>query len=251
MAQVGMLTRPSAESASPQAGAAAGLSWRDSRILPFGAYMAFIAVASAVGWLGEQGIVSGTFQHQLELWLYPAKTLVVTGLLISFWSQYEELQDGFFSNRAHLGMAIAVGALVYVAWVRMDWPWATQGALTGYDPTQGGSAASFLICIRLFGAAIVVPVMEELFWRSFLLRYIDASHYLTVRIGLCSAKAAVITIILFGLEHQLWLAGMMAGAAYTIVLVRTQRLWPCILAHGVTNLLLGIHVMLTGEWKWW
>ena len=251
MAEVDMLTRPSAESASAQAGASVGLSWRDPRILPFGAYMAFIAVASAVGWLGEQGVVSGDVQHRLELWLYPAKTLVVIGLLISYWNQYEELKDGLFSNPAHLAEAVAVGLIVYVAWVRMDWPWATQGALTGYDPAQGGAAASFLIGVRLFGAAIVVPVMEELFWRSFLIRYIDASHYLTVRIGFCSVKAAVITIILFGLEHQLWLAGMMGGAAYTVVLTRTQRLWPCILAHGTTNLLLGIHVMLTGEWKWW
>ncbi len=251
MAHVSALTKPSAESASTQASAAPGLSWRDSRILPFGAYMAFIAVASALGWLGEQGMVSEGFQHELELWLYPAKTLVVSGLILSYWTQYEELQDGLFSNPAHLGSAVAVGALVYAAWVRMDWPWATQGTLTGYDPTQGGAAAFFLIGVRLFGAAVVVPVMEEIFWRSFLIRYIDASNYLTARIGLCSAKAAAITIILFGLEHQLWLAGMMAGAAYTVVLARTQRLWPCIVAHGTTNLLLGLHVLLTGEWKWW
>ncbi|MBI3392868.1 MAG: CPBP family intramembrane metalloprotease [Nitrospirae bacterium] len=43
----------------------------------------------------------------------------------------------------------------------------------------------------------------------------------------------------------------MAGVAYNLLLYRTGRLWPCILAHGVTNLLLAVHVLATGEWKWW
>ncbi|MER3424102.1 MAG: CPBP family intramembrane metalloprotease, partial [Nitrospiraceae bacterium] len=45
--------------------------------------------------------------------------------------------------------------------------------------------------------------------------------------------------------------GMMAGATYTLLLYHTGRLWPCILAHGVTNFALGVHVLLTEEWKWW
>ena len=49
----------------------------------------------------------------------------------------------------------------------------------------------------------------------------------------------------------LWLAGMLAGVAYTLLLYWTGRLWPCIFAHAVTNLALGIHVLVTGEWEWW
>jgi len=56
--------------------------------------------------------------------------------------------------------------------------------------------------------------------------------------------------VLFGLEHHLWLAGMMAGAVYTLLLYTTRRLWPCILAHAITNLMLGAHVLMTGEWRW-
>jgi len=52
-------------------------------------------------------------------------------------------------------------------------------------------------------------------------------------------------------EHDRWLAGLMAGAAYTMLLYWTQRLWPCILAHSLTNLLLGVHVLLTHDWRYW
>ena len=95
------------------------------------------------------------------------------------------------------------------------------------------------------------PVMEELFWRSFLIRYVMSSDFRSIRLGAFSVGSFVVTVVLFGLEHQLWLAGMMAGAAYNVVLYRTGRIWPCILAHAVTNLILGGHVLMTGEWIWW
>jgi CAAX prenyl protease-like protein len=93
--------------------------------------------------------------------------------------------------------------------------------------------------------------MEELFWRSFLLRYLISPHFQAVRLGTFTPFSFVATVVLFGVEHDLWLAGMMAGAAYTLLLYKTGRLWPCILAHAVTNLSLGIHVLMTGQWQWW
>jgi CAAX prenyl protease-like protein len=224
----------------------------DPRILPFAAYMAFVALAAGLAWLTDHGLLPSSGLHQWELWLYPIKTAIVATLLTVFWSRYDELKDGAWSNRTHLVEALVLGLVVYVAWVRMDWGWATQGGTPrGYDPSDAGSSAPLLIAIRLFGASLVVPVMEELFWRSFLIRYIDDSDYLTVRVGAFSARAGLITVVLFGVEHRLWLAGAMAGAAYTLLLHRTKRLWPCIMAHGTTNAALGLHVLLTGEWKWW
>ena len=103
----------------------------------------------------------------------------------------------------------------------------------------------------MFGAVIVVPIMEELFWRSFLIRYLVTPTFTTVRLGTFTPLSGGATVVLFGLEHHLWLAGMMAGAIYNLLLYKTRRLWPCILAHAITNLLLGIHVLVTGEWHWW
>jgi membrane protease YdiL (CAAX protease family) len=31
-------------------------------------------------------------------------------------------------------------------------------------------------------------------------------------------------------------------------MVRTRSLWACVVAHGVTNLLLGLYVVYSGDW---
>jgi len=61
----------------------------------------------------------------------------------------------------------------------------------------------------------------------------------------------VLTTVLFGFEHNLWLAGMMAGAAYNLILYYTKSISQCITAHAVTNLCLGSYVLYTGRWQFW
>ena len=222
------------------------------RILPFAIYMAFLALAEGVAWLSRTLPALASWGPAADLWLYPAKTAVVLGALAYFWPRYDELKGRAFDGAKDVLVAAAVGLIVYLAWVRMDWPWAMQGIPIGYDPFRtGDELGAVLAGIRLFGAVVVVPVMEELFWRSFLLRYLVSSRFEAIPIGTFTAFSCVATIVLFGLEHHLWLAGMLAGLAYTVLLYRTGRLWPCILAHAVTNLALGIHVLATGEWQWW
>ena len=218
------------------------------RILPFAIYMAFIGVGSLVAeWVPGDQAFDG-----FALWLYPVKTLIVGLCLVYCWPRYEELQGPIMKDWGEGLQVLGVGLVVYVLWVRMDWSWAMQGNLTGYNPFQAGpSLGLFLGGMRLFGASVVVPVMEELFWRSFLIRWIANAQFKSIPLGTVTLNSFLITVVLFGLEHNLWLAGMMAGGAYTLLLYRTRRLWPCILAHAVTNLALGIHVLLTGEWHWW
>lgn len=219
------------------------------RILPFAAYMSFLAISAGLG--EALGNADGTTQF-INLWLYPIKTVIVGGLLVFIWSRCEELAQPVFKNMGEAALAAGVGILVYVLWVHMDWPWAMQGEAAGYNPFVASGAIGLVLAgTRIFGASIVVPVMEELFWRSFLIRYIINARFKTVALGTFSLASFALTVILFGLEHHLWLAGMMAGAAYNFLLYQTRRLWPCIVAHGVTNLILGFHVLATGEWQWW
>ncbi len=218
------------------------------RILPFSVYMGFIALTSLLTAL----FPVDTQSQSLELWLYPIKILVVGGLIVFFWSQFEELKNPIVMSWTEGLSVIGVGLLVYVLWVRMDWSWAMQGEHTEYNPFQHGSSIGLLLAgVRQFGASVVVPIMEELFWRSFLIRWVIDNRYNVVPLGTFTIGSFAATVVLFGLEHNLWLAGMMAGAFYNILLYRTRRLWPCILAHGLTNFVLGIHVLLTEEWQWW
>ena len=214
------------------------------RILPFAAYMGFIGLGS----LFVGGETEGTF----DLWSYPIKTLVVAGLLVFFWSRFHELKSPVFVNWQEALVTVGVGLGVYALWVRMDWPWAIQGELSDYNPFVAGSTLGLVLAvIRIFGASVIVPIMEELFWRSFLIRYIVNANFETVRLGTFTIGSFAATVVLFGFEHNLWLAGMMAGICYNGLLYWTGRLWPCIIAHGITNLVLGIHVLTTSEWYWW
>ena len=222
------------------------------RILPFALYMACLALAAGLAWVAQAVPALASWGPAADLWLYSVKTAVVLGALAFFWPRYDELKGRPFGGGGDVVRAVAVGLVVYLAWVRMDWPWAMQGTPSGYDPFRAGEGLGTVLAgIRLFGAVVVVPVMEELFWRSFLLRYVIEPRFESVRLGTFTPLSFLITVVLFGFEHHLWLAGMLAGAAYTILLYRTGRLWPCILAHAVTNLALGVHVLVTQQWYWW
>jgi hypothetical protein len=108
-----------------------------------------------------------------------------------------------------------------------------------------------LVLVRIAGAALVVPVMEELFWRSFLMRWIESSDFEAVDPSRIRMKSFVITVVLFGFEHNLWLAGMVAGVVFNALFMRHRTLWSPILGHSVTNGLLGVWVVATGNWSYW
>jgi CAAX prenyl protease-like protein len=107
------------------------------------------------------------------------------------------------------------------------------------------------VAVRWIGAALLVPVMEELFWRSFLMRWIASAHWETVDPRRAGLRAIVLSTFVFTLAHTLWLAAVLAGLAYAWLYVRTGKLWLPVLAHAVTNGLLGIWVVMTGRWEFW
>jgi CAAX prenyl protease-like protein len=212
------------------------------RILPFAAYLFFIVAGDV---LERMGVPAGALR-----WLYPAKIAAVALLLALFWRQYSELRH-FCLSTAQTLTALATGVLVLVLWISLDAGWMIIGSPSGFDPRSQGQIDWLLVAIRIAGAALVVPVMEELFWRSFLMRWIVSPDFESVESSQLGFKSFVITVLLFGVEHNLWLAGIVAGAAYSLLYMRHRKLWSPILAHAVTNGLLGIWVVRTGNWSYW
>ncbi len=221
------------------------------RIVPFALFMGFIGIQQGLEWFAEQGMIQLTAQQFLLL--YPLKALLVALLLLVFFRSYSELHWSDYKNLKHTLASIALGLLVFVLWINMDWEFATFGENQGFNPTllDDTGLRSVLIGFRLFGAALVVPIMEEIFWRSFLLRYIINADFMAVRIGTYTLASFAISTILFGLEHNLVLAGVMAGVAYNLLLYKTRSIAQCVLAHAVTNLVLGLYVLQTGHWQFW
>jgi uncharacterized protein len=220
------------------------------RILPFAAYLAFIVIGDV---LERAGMAPAAL-----VWLYPAKIAVVAALLALFWRNYEELRaelrfssSTFRLSPAAILAAVAAGIVVLVLWIRLSSGWMVVGTPAGYDPSTDGRIDWLLVAIRIAGAALVVPIMEELFWRSFLMRWIAAPDFQAVAPSRVGLKGFVITAVLFGFEHNLWLAGIVAGVAYALLYMRYCNLWSPILAHAVTNGLLGLWVVQTGSWSFW
>jgi CAAX prenyl protease-like protein len=230
--------KPYLSTAEP-AGSAPALA----RIVPFAVYLFFIFVADVLARLG--------YSAQDTRWLYGAKILAVGAALMFYWRHYAEL--AWQGMRASLlAASVALGLLVFVLWISLDAGWMQIGSAAGFDPRGAGGAVNWgLVALRIAGAALVVPVMEELFWRSFLLRWLDSPEFLSVRAAAVSLKALAITVLLFGFEHNLWLAGMVAGLAYSLLYMRSGNLWAAIVAHGVTNGVLGAWIVATGNWHFW
>jgi len=75
------------------------------------------------------------------------------------------------------------------------------------------------------------------------MRWIDARRV--------SAMAVALSSALFALEHSLWLAGLIAGLAYAGLYITTNNLRAPVLAHAVTNAILGLWIVATGSWHLW
>ena len=215
------------------------------RIAPFALFMALLALRGAAPAVGSWG-----FDPR---WLYGITVLAVGGLLAWFWREYGELARQTLPSAGEALLAVAVGLAVFVLWIQLDAPWMTLGeASAGFVPlTAAGGLDWPLIAVRWIGAALLVPLMEELFWRSFLMRWIERPVFEGVdpqRVGL---RAIAISTFVFMLAHTLWLAAIIAGLAYALLYARSGKLWLPVIAHAVTNGALGAWVVATGNWRFW
>ncbi|MDD2852703.1 MAG: CAAX prenyl protease-related protein [Desulfuromonadaceae bacterium] len=221
------------------------------RYLPFTVFMGFIGLDELIRFIAGQGLY--TLEASTLYYLYPIKAATVGYLLYRFRSHYSELNSKDLANIPATLLTCGVGLLVFVLWINMTWTPGAAGAPQGFNPSllPGQSVRIFLTLCRIAGAVLVVPLMEELFWRSFLIRSIIVKNFDTVPIGTFTWGSFLITVVLFGLEHNYILAGIMAGVIYNLLLYRTRSLAHCILAHAVTNFALAVYVVTTGKWQFW
>lgn len=221
------------------------------RILPFAVFMAFIGLDELLRLLIKQGWIS---LDPTDLnYLYPFRAIAVAWLLFRFRKEYPELRFKDLTAFPTTLLVFCAGLLVFVLWIQMDWTLGSSATPAGFNPLYfpEGALRFSMIFFRIAGAVLVVPLMEELFWRSFLIRYIIDNDFEKVRIGTFTWASFLLTIVLFGLEHHYIYAGVMAGIFYNLILYRTRSLAQCVLAHAVTNLALAIYVVFSGKWQFW
>jgi uncharacterized protein len=216
-----------------------------ARIAPFALFMLLLALRGALPDDGTSPID--------PRWIYGITVLLVGGLLAYFWREYGELSAQNLPTLKETLLAIVVGVVVFALWINLDAPILRLGdPSASFKPVDAQGALDWpLIVVRIVGAALLVPVMEELFWRSFLMRWIDRPQFETVVPQQVSIKAIALSTFVFMLAHTLWLAAIVAGLAYAFLFKRTGKLWVPVIAHAVTNGVLAVWVVMTGRWEFW
>ncbi len=215
------------------------------RIAPFAIFMALLIARSLAPADGAWG-----FDPQ---WLYGLSVLAAGAVLAIFWREYGELALQTLPDAREGLLAIAAGAIVFVLWINLDAPWMIIGeASAPFKPLTATGAIDWLqVAIRFVGAALLVPLIEELFWRSFLMRWLEQPVFQGVAPQRIGARAIILSTFVFTLAHTLWLAAAIAGLVYALLYVKTGKLWLPVIAHAVTNAALGVWVVMTGNWQFW
>jgi len=211
-------------------------------VVPFAAFLVLLALAAH--------LPGGAGFH------YPLRVVLVTGILLT-WSR------GVIELRASRWVSSAlVGAGVFLIWIAPDalWPgyrshWLLQNSLTGSVTSSipDSVRTDFLFLgFRIVGSAILVPIVEELFWRGWLMRYLISRRFESLPLGTWTWGAFWISALLFASEHgAFWDVGLAAGVIYNWWMIRTRSLADCILAHAVTNACLAAYVLAFGQWQYW
>lgn len=213
------------------------------RAVPFLLFVGFLML----GTLLKPGEGNG-----LGAWVVLARGGVVALALFWFWPSYTELRQPQATHPGHWLMAAATGLAVFVLWIALGEAGATIGHAAHFAPLLADGSLDWpRALLRLAGLAIVVPIMEELFWRSLVLRWIRQHEFMDLHPRQAGLPAFAITTALFAVEHDMWIAGAVAGMVYNGLYMRTGNLWVPIVSHAVTNGALGIYILATRSWHLW
>ena len=165
------------------------------------------------------------------------------------------------TSAPHWMASIAIGLGVCALWIAPDalipgWRLhpVFQNSITGHvttsiDPSE---FTPLMLALRTMRASLIVPVLEELFWRGWLPRWVQDLDVAKIPIGKYTPLAFWGTAVLFAAEHgPFWEVGLLCGIIFNYWIMRTRSLGDLILTHTVTNLALSLYVIWTARWMFW
>ena len=215
--------------------------------LPFGLFMTGLAAVSVARTLGITAL--GGVSVDPMYWIYPIQTAICAASLICFWKSYDF--SGTTASKLLLG--VAVGLVVFGLWVSPQELLHGAVRTQGFDPGVLPDLAPWMLAARFIRLVIVVPLVEEIFWRGFLLRYLAREDFTSLPFGMCSRFSFWAVVVAFTLVHSQedWPAALLTGILFNLIAVRTKSLWACVTAHAVANLALGLYICATRQWGFW
>jgi len=156
--------------------------------------------------------------------------------------------------------AIGMGLAVFAIWIGPDLISDYRQSFLFNNSVTGRAVSSipielrrqiWFVLIRTCSLTVLVPIIEELFWRAWMMRWLIDHRFWTVPLGKYTPAAFWTVAVLFASEHgPYWDVGLIAGVMYNWWMVRTRNLGDCILVHAVTNGALLVYVLQTGRWEY-
>jgi CAAX prenyl protease-like protein len=227
----------------------------------------FMLVMVPKGWIEvENKLTKPWYIYAPEQWLYPLQTIIGIAVLAFFWRHYD------FKPVRGLAFAVIMALVGIGAWILPGhlfwqngmeegwWRWFGFTAREeGFDPNEAGSPGSLWYVLAAFmrfvRMVVVVALVEEIFWRGFLMRFLldKDGDYWEQPFGKFSWVSLVVVTLLFMFAHHPsdYFGAIVYGLLTYWVAVRTKSLAACVVMHAVANLVLGIYVMATGQWGYW
>ncbi len=185
-----------------------------------------------------------------QYWVFPLQAFACGALLFFFWRRYE------FHRPKQLWFVVLIALLTLAIWISPQVFFGAAARTDGFNPEAPGTSPAIYwttVLLRFARLVIVVPLVEEIFWRGFLLRYFIDEEFDHVPFGTFSWLSFGVVTFAFTFSHSSadWIAACITGALFNFVAYRTKSLTSCILVHGLTNLLLGLWIMQTRQWGFW
>ena len=157
-------------------------------------------------------------------------------------------------------LSFVVGVVGVVLWVALAYLYeryfGTLTERTGFNPfeklKEDPAWMWTFLGIRFFGLVIIVPLIEEFFVRGWLMRWVDDPDWDEVSLGQATPKAWIAPTV-YGLVAHLTepLAAVVWFSLVSWLYKKTGSIWDCVVAHAVTNLLLGLYIVKFGAWHLW
>jgi len=221
-------------------------TWR--YIAAFVIFMGLLLVGEILGYFTTPA--SPLWIREPAYWIMPLQTLVCGWVLWRYRASYR------LRAPRKWGITLGIGVAVFLIWIAPQ-------AFLGFAPRTDGfnvseatadpMAQGILLVLRLIRLVVVVPILEELFWRGFLLRYFVNDQFWKVAEGRTNLFGFLAVSILFALAHSEAdrPAAVITSLLYNFLFVHARSVSSCIVAHALTNLLLGIYILSTKQWGFW
>ena len=173
---------------------------------------------------------------------------------------------GIVAPHRHVMDAVVVGLVGIGLWIGLSNlhleshlttvlpEWLRPGARVAFNPFEEldhAWQAWLFVAFRIVGLSVIVPIAEELFWRGFLARWLIAADWEKFPLGRFTPFSFAAVTALFTLAHPEWFAAAVYCTLINGLLIWKRDLWRCIVAHGISNLVLAVYVLATESWWLW